>query len=292
MPTREEMRSLAEEIVGSYADRVAGIAELRETVKMDLKGFQDSRTAMAKELHADLAKSVSDMKVAVSTQLKELDASHTAMSRELKTDLAKVRPALAEEDRKRQAEAREFIGELCQAVAEGKATVKTLLNEFDSAYQAMSQELKADLGKICPALKEEDRKRQSEARQFKGELAKAVAEGKAATHALLGDFGEMQAAAREEWQILSATMLAQRMGAAVEVEPVIEKTVEEATEITPETAALSDRVFEYLANHPDGTRLVELEQEFGVARIQMARLLKDLMDENKVKKQELLYLAI
>ena len=56
MPTREEMRSLAEEIAGSYADRVAGIAQLRETVKMDLKGFQDSRTAMAKELRADLSK--------------------------------------------------------------------------------------------------------------------------------------------------------------------------------------------------------------------------------------------
>ena len=79
MPTREEMRGLAEEIVGSYADRVAGIAELRETVKMDLKGFQHSRAAMAKELRADLAK---------------------------------VIPALAEDDRQRQAEANEFRGEL------------------------------------------------------------------------------------------------------------------------------------------------------------------------------------
>lgn len=293
MPTREEMRGLAEEIIRSYADRVVGIAELRETVKMDLKGFQGSRTAMAKELWADLAKSVSDMKSAVSTQLKEMDAAHATMSRELKTDLAKVCPALAEEDRKRQAEAREFIGELCQTVAEGKAAVKTLLSEFDNTHNAMSQELKADLGKICPALKEEDRKRQSEAREFMGELGRAVAEGKAATQALLRDFGEVEAGARDEWQILSAIMQGKRGGPMLKVKPPVEEIAEEEVAgITSEATDIRHRIFEYLANHPDGTRLVELEQEFGVARIKVARLLKNLMDENKVEKQELLYFAI
>ena len=76
------------------------------------------------------------------------------------------------------------------------------------------------------------------------------------------------------------------------VKTPVEEIAEEAAEITPEPAALRNQVFEYLANHPDGIRLVELEQEFGVARIKMARLLKDLMNENKVEKQELLYFAI
>ena len=78
----------------------------------------------------------------------------------------------------------------------------------------------------------------------------------------------------------------------IKMEPPAEEMAEETAGITPETAALRNQVFEYLANHPDGTRLVELEQEFGVARIKVARLLKDLMDENKVEKQELLYFAI
>ena len=292
MPTREEMRSLAEEIVGSYTDRVAGIAQLRETVKMDLKGFQDSRTTIAKKLRADLAKSVSDMKSAVSTQLKEMDAAHTTMSRELKTDLAKIRPALAEEDRKRQAEAREFIGELCQAVAEGKAAVKTLLSEFDDAHATMSKELKVDLGKICPALKEEDRKRQSETREFMGELGGVVAEGKAGTRALLRNFSEVQAGARDEWQILSAIMQEKKGGPMIQMEPPAEEMAEEAAEITPEIGNIRDRVFEYLANHPDGTRLVEVEQEFGLARIQMAKMLGNLIDDNKVEKRDMLYFAI
>jgi len=292
MPTREEMRSLADEIVGSYADRVAGIAELRETVRMDLKELQDSRKAMAKELRADLTKSVADRKSAISIQLKELDAAHAAMSRELKADLAKVRPALEEEDRTRQSEAREFMGELCQAVAEGKVAAKTLLGEFDSSHNAMSREMRAELTKGHQSLAKGDRTRQSEAREFMGELGRAIAEGKAATQALLRDFGEVQAGARDEWQKMTATMQSKRGGVAVAVKPPIEEIPEGAAEITPETAALREQVFEHLANHPDGTKLVELAEEFGVARIQIGKVIRNLMDENKVEKRGLLYFAV
>ncbi len=55
---------------------------------------------------------------------------------------------------------------------------------------------------------------------------------------------------------------------------------------------LRDRVFAYLANHPNGTKLTELEEKFGVARIQMARVVRELMDSNKVEKREQFYFAI
>jgi hypothetical protein len=223
MPTREEMRGLGEEIVRSYEDRVSGIAELRNTVELELKEFQNSRIAMGRELRADLARSVADIKTAVGTQLKELDDAHATMSKELKADLAKVRPALMEEDRKRQSEAREFMGELGRVVAQGKAAVNAQLKEF----------------------------------------------------------ADIQAGARDEWQKLTATMQAKRAGAAVAVAP--SPSVE---------GELLNRVFAYLANHPDGTRMTELEQVFGVPRIQMARVLKSLMDQNKVQKRGLLYFAI
>ena len=135
-----------------------------------------------------------------------------------------------------------------------------------------------------------------------GELGRKVTEGKTATQAQLRKLAEEQAGARDEWQTLTATMQAQGVGAAVEVKPaeavaapaeeITEEGVAEITPITPETADIRGRTFEYLANHPDGTKLVELEQEFGVSRIEMARLLKDLMAENKVEKRELLYFAI
>jgi hypothetical protein len=285
MTTREEMRSLAEEIVDAYTDRVATIAELRKTVKTELKELKDARIDLGKELRADLAKSAADRNAAVSTQLKELDAAHAAMSREMRAELNKGRQTLTEEEAKRQSEAREFMGELGKVVAEGKAAVKTLLGEFDSSHNAMSREMRAELSKGRQSLAKGERKRQSEAREFMGELGKAVAEGKAATQALLRDFGEVQAGARDEWQKMTATIQSKRGGVGIKVKPLI-------GEITPETTTLCNRVFEYLANHPDGTKMTELEQEFSVARIQMAKLLKDLADENKVAKRNSLYFAI
>ena len=325
MPTKEEMQSLAKEIVRSYEDRISGIAELRETVKADLKEFQDSRVTMANDLRADLAKSVAARKAAVSTQLKEmdaahqamarqqcadlakgrseladsiasklkeLDAAHAAMSREMRAELSKGRQSLANGDRKRQSEARGFIGELCQAVAEGKTAVKTLLGEFDSSHNAMSKEMRAELTRGHQSLTEGERTRQSEAREFMGELGKAVAEGKAATQALVRDFGEIQAGAQDEWQKMTATMQSKRGGVAVAVKPPIEEIAEGAAEITPETTALRGQVFEYLANHPDGTRLVGLAEEFGIARIQIAKVVRKLQDENKIEKRDLLYFAV
>ena len=292
MPTREEMRSLTGEIVRSYEDRIVGIAQLRETVKMDLKGFQDSRTAMAKELRADLAKGeegrlgearalkqelvrgVAERKSDVSTMLKEFDDSHATISKELKADLSKVAPALreAESERKRTS---------TQEISERKSDVGTMLKEFDKEQAAMSRELKADLSKVAPAIKQDESERKRTATQ-------EIAQRKSNVGTMLKEFHEEQAGVRDEWQILSAIMQEKRGGPMIKMEP----PVEEMAEITPETAALRNQVFEYLANHPDGTRLVELEQEFGVARIKMARLLKNLMDENKVEKQELLYFAI
>jgi hypothetical protein len=256
------MQSLGQEIVRSYEDRVAGIAQLRETVKSELKQFQDSRTAMSKELRADLAK---------------------------------VRSALMKEDGKRRSQAREFRRELTGAVAEGKAAVKARLGKFRSAHKAMSREMRTELARGRQALADGEKKRQTGARQFKGELAKVVAEGKAATQARLKELAGIQAGGRDEWQKLTATMQAKR-GAPVAVAPP--PTEEEAlaraevAEVTPEMAKLRDRVFSYLADHPDGTRMTELAGEFGLARIQMARVIRSLIDENKVEKRDLLYFAI
>jgi hypothetical protein len=276
MPTREEMQSLAQEIVRSHEDRIASITQLRETAeevreraKTDLNEFRDSWAATGKELRADLAKSVADRKRDVSAilrgfdaEINELNRTRAAMSKGLKADLSK-------------------------SAADLKRDAASMVKGFNDAHAAMSREMKAG-------------------------LAKGVADRKRDVDAILqgfdGEFREvrvMLAIARDEWQKLTATMQAKRGAPVVDVKPpevvvptpppveVIAK--EEAVahaEATPEIAALQERVFEYLANHPDGRRLVELEQKFGVARIQMARALKDLTNQNRVQKLEGVYFAI
>ena len=235
MPTREEMYSLANDIVRSYEDRISGVAQVKE----------------------------------------------------------------AEAERQRTE---------TQEIAQRKSDVGTMLKEFDDAHAAMSNELKADLAKIAPALRESEAERKRTATQ-------EIAQRKSDVGTMLKEFDEEEAGARDEWQRLTTTMQAKRGAPVVEVRPPeavapppveevappppVEEVAEEeavahaeVAEVTPEIAVVRDQVFEYLANHPDGTRLVELEEEFGLARIQMARVVRNLTDENKVEKRGLLYFAI
>ena len=177
------------------------------------------------------------------------------------------------------------------ATAELRESVKKDLKQFHDSRIAMSQKLHADLGEVCSAVKKDGEKRRSEAREFMGELTKALAEGKATIRARLKEYADMRRSFRDEWQRVTTMKRAKRGGQTVTVAPS-PPAAEKTAELTPEPANLNDRACEYLAKHPDGTKMTELEQEFGLTRFQMTRVLKNLMDEDKVEKRELLYFTI
>ncbi len=181
------------------------------------------------------------------------------------------------------------IAQLQEDVRASRQDVHTMLKAFDqqlkevqTARVTASKELRADLAQGATGL------RQDVDTMLKG------------FDTALGEFRSILAGGRDEWQKLAATMQARRQAAVIEANPMAaaaspaETTAPEveAAETTQELAAVGDRVFEYLANHPDGTRLVELEQEFDLARIQMSRVIRSLIEENKVEKRGLLYFAI
>jgi len=332
MPIREDMRNLAKDIVHSYEDRSARIAELRKTVKSDLKntridlarsesgrkasvstllkdisaahaamsgelkagltggadnlrrdvasileGFGETREAMEKETKADLAKGVAERKHEVDALLKDVDGmlkgftqNHNAMTKQMKRDLAK-------------------------GVAERKHEVDALLKDVDTMLKGFTQNHNAMT------------------KQMKRDLAKGTAERKSDVDTLFKGFevklNEVRTAldgGRDEWQRMAATLQSKRGAAVADVKlpkaapaPASSKQVAkkavaraEVADLTPGLAAFRNRVFEYLANHPDGTRLVQLEQKFGMARIQMAKIVKSLIGKNKVEKRDSLYFAI
>ncbi len=262
MPTRQEMRSLAEDIVHSYEDRIGEIAQLKETVQTlrqmahtlreaastEMKQLRSSRLTTARKLRSDLSKSAAEMKTAVGTQLRELDTAHQAMARRQRADLAKGHSDLA------------------KGHSDLRSNVASLLREVHAAHQTMAKRQRTDLAKVHSDLK-----------QDVGTMLKGFDAELKGVHAA-------HAGARDEWRKMTATMQAKRETAVAVAPPP-------PTEIAEEGSALGSMVFKHLADHPDGTRLVELEQRFGVARIQMARILKSLMGENRVEKQDLLYFA-
>jgi DNA-binding Lrp family transcriptional regulator len=60
----------------------------------------------------------------------------------------------------------------------------------------------------------------------------------------------------------------------------------------PEDAALRKRVFKYLADHPDGTRFKDIQQELGLSREEVSRVVKELMGDGKVVQRGFMYHAI
>ena len=308
MPTREIMQALGQEILVSYDARAKGVAEIKSSVRSELAGLDRAHRVMSTRLRADLARGAADRRRTVGAQLAALDRAHKAMGGKLRSDLAKgvsdrkamVDSQLAGLSGARKAMGAELRTGLDRGVADRRRAVGTQLAAFDSAHRAMGGRLHAD-------------------------LARGVADRRVAVGARLAQFGsEMKelatahAGGQAAWRGLTATMQARRgkpmakaayrtatvprMPRTAPAAPPTETAAGGAgdgaaaargvAEMTQEFAELCNRVFAYLADHPDGTRLMELEHEFHVARIQMARVVKSLMDGNKVEKRDLLYFAV
>jgi hypothetical protein len=228
MSIREEMRSLGQDIIRSYEDRIGGIAQINSDVRT--------------------------MKSDANAMLKRFDHDHTAMSRQMRAELARGR------------------ADLTKAEARRKSEVNSWIKEVATAHQAMARKLRGDLAKACADLRRDVgalRKR------FDAELKEVRAD---------------LAGAHQEWHRMTVTMQATRQAPAGKVAP-LQAEGKAVADVIPEAAALRERVLEYLAKHPHGAKMAELEQQFRLSRIEMARVIRSLIDDNRVEKRDLIYFA-
>jgi len=176
---------------------------------------------------------------------------------------------------------------------ERRAEVATMLSEADAFVKELakgSAQRVSDVASTLGDFAKEDAKRRSdvasmlsEADAFVKELTKGSARRASDVAGMLRGLAREDAKRRSEVGAIREEV----WGTA----PAKKKTAPAVVEKTP-VGELHDRVFAYLANHPNGTKLTELEEEFGVARSQMARVVRELMDSNKIEKREQFYFAI
>ena len=181
-----------------------------------------------------------------------------------------------------------------------------MLSDLHSAHAEMSTRLKEDLARVTSNLTETDAERTKVAQVDTGERAAGIKERVATIKEklavvsdLLGDFKAEREKTATAWQQLGNIMQARRGMAAPESKspetPPAEEgpaAAPEPADTAPETSSLTERTLAYLTNYPDGARMTELEAEFGVARIQMAKTLRKLMDEEKVEKRDMAYFTL
>ena len=272
MAIAEAMRDLTKDIAACYDLRVAGIEEIKKEVKglqgeaQELvKGFSLSHEDLAAKLREELSKCKGNLKTDVREVLNDFQTAHKRASAELREELS-------EDERSRKSEVKGIL----------RDTQKVVKDSSVARKQASSQ-LRKELGEHHQEIRNETSEILSNACEIRNETKTDLKEAYAA------------------WQGFAATM--QQKSAGAKVAPKVEEAKvdvpeQEAiakadpAEMTPEPAELQHRVFEYLADHPDGTRMIELEREFDTSRIQMARVIRRLIDDGKVEKRDLLYFAI
>jgi hypothetical protein len=255
MGIADDMRNLAEHIATSYDVRVKAFGQLvTADTHETLDRFSKEHEEMAKTLKDDLARGESE-------RLKEFKAL-------LKT---------IQERRK-----------------EREKEVADLLKRFQKEQKEMATALEDALAKGELVRKEDFRKMLKDIQNRQKEREREV-------HNLLKGFREEQERMASEWQKLTATMEEKRSGKKalppkVAVEEVSEEeavAMAEPIEVTPEERVkLEDRILDLIREHPEGIKLTEIAEEVGEARVKVGNITRMLIDEDKIRKEELLYFPV
>ena len=291
---REAMRSLAQGIVASYEARAAGLASIRqdvsahrESARRHVQALEGTRRGASGTLHSHLAREHAKFarnegrrKSGVRRWLADVASTGTRHAAVARAGLAEAsaksrgeaQASLKNFASARRVTARHLKEDLAQGHARLRASVITQLQELDEVHEAMAHGQRDDL------------------MQGRADLAQADAQRRSGVLSWLGELTGDRLAAGQEWQDLVATMGAKRSGgvAVAEAPPAAPVKVAPKKE---KAVAKQERFFSYLANRPDGTRLVEFEREFGLDRFRAAQVIKRLMNEGKAEKRDRLYFA-
>ena len=270
-------------------------ADLQADVQSTMQETHTARVASASVQRAELRKSHADLSQRVHDMLEGTCQAREELSADQRASLGKRRAELA-------ADTCRFLGETSAARAEmAKAQQATLemgraelspdvagfLSEAGTRRTTMAKDQREELHAGHMALHAEVSTELAGFRQDRMALAENLAE-----------FGQV-------WRSFTETMQSRR-GGHVTSSPLESQPSPEAAantpvgaepEITsagpdgpatrePHGAPTDEAVFAYLADHPDGLRLVELEEHFGTQRIRLVPILTRLIQENKACKEE------
>jgi len=267
MRIKEEMEKLGEEIIGSYDVRVERIEQLKketeETLKSSrdlLNNFQDDHKKMSLEQRKNLSEYKENLEGEVKEMLKGFRLSLEKTGSDLRKDLAKGA-------KRRKAEVNKTLED-----------TQKMMNDFKVSHSQMSKELRKNLTKSNQGIKSE-------------------------VSSMLNDFSSAQDKLRADlekaslsWQQTASALQEKRSGVKKSIPEVLEKktikeTLPKKTKIAEE---LSDKkqALVLIKKHPEGIKLTEIGAELGKDWRWYIPTVKELMEENKIRKEENLYYPV
>lgn len=298
-----EMRGLTEEMARSHEERMAALTSRRADVQ---NALQETRQRMATchteqgqaaaALHQDLAKAAVDLRADTQSTMREIHSARMASAsaqraerRQNHADLSRGTHHLMEETHRRRvtmaADQRVSLGE---GRADLAAEMTRFLGETTAARATMSRAQQEELRAGRAAL---DAGVSTTLAGYR-DGRKALADDLAEFGQVWGGFTEVMRARRGSVASDPPAAVGPRPKPDLRAKPPAGAPRAKAEETSPTGAATcephrvppDEAVFGYLADHPDGVRLVELEDHFGTLRIRLAPILNRLIQENKARK--------
>ena len=318
MARQEEVQNALQEtrqrMAEHYADRLEATAALRQNLVEDkalrraatrsvLASFGRSRKQLATNQALALAKANVDRQFDVQGQrartqrsIREVHSARVAGEATLKTELRQGRAELSHGishlmDEIHQARTEMGIRQR-EALDQGRVQLLTDTSNFLSAartaHLAMAKAQRETLETGHTALE--------------AEVSATLGGFRASREALARDLAQFS----QVWRGFTDERQGRRIGATpgsayqqaeaslVPSEVATEAATSEQAPAEARGAPTDGTIFSYLADHPDGVRLIELEAHFGTARIRLAQNLNRLIEANKARKDEdrKLYFAI
>jgi hypothetical protein len=307
MGIKEEMEKLGEEIIGSYDVRVERIEQLKKETEEALKGsrdllknFQNVHKKMSLDQREYLSKYKENLEGEVKEMLKKFRLSLEKTGSDLRKDLAK-----GAERRKTE-------------VSKTLEDTQKMVNEFKNSRIQMSKELKENLTAGAEKRKAEVSKALGDAqkmmndfkvshrqmsKELKNNLAKSNQGIKSEVSSMLNDFRSVQDKLRADlekaslsWQKTASTLQEKRGGVKKPIPEVLEKKIikEALPKKTKIAEELSDKkqALRLIKKHPEGIKLTEIGAQLGKDWRWYIPIIKELMDENKIRKEENLYYPV
>lgn len=270
---------------------------MRDAMRSLVRGIVASHKARATDI-ASVRRDVSSQRKLDRSHIQELTVLRRDAARTLHGQLAREHGKLARSEGRRKAGARKWLAGVASARTQQAAQARTERAEASAKFK---EEVQASLKSLASA-------RAIMSRHLMKDLAQAAADRRSGVLGWLGDLSADRLAARREWGQMVTAFHAGKAGvmtadapapkpkkarAAAKTPPVTEEQESGADTrgAASEPGALQDRVVGYLADHPDGVRLVNIEQEFSLNRLESSRLVRVLLEEGKVRKQERVYFA-
>ena len=305
MRINEEMKKLGEEIIGSYDVRTERIEQLKketeDTLKSSrdwLKNFQDNHKKMSLEQRENLSKYQENLEGDVKETLKGFRLSLEKMGSDLREDLSTGVERRKEEVSKSLKDAQKMIDEFKvsriqmskdlreelstgverrkEEVSKSLEDTQKMMDDFKVSHDLMSKELKKNLSKSNQGMKSEVKKKLNDFQTIQDKLR-----------------ADLQKASLS-WQQTASTLQEKRSGVKpipkVAGKKIVKKELPKPEPVKiKESLNEKEQTLDLIKKRPGGIKLSEIGAELGKDWRWYIVTVKELMEENKIRKEENLY---